>query len=139
MASLPAGPLPGQLVTFPGRRRPGRLVASLGPGLAGPGVPSSSEGPGLAEPRPPHLPHPACTQPGSLRAHLTLTLTLTKSRPRSLTGAPQNPGWGGWVEWRPSQASLSRWSVLYLMLILPHLYPPCHKSGSAMAKIQGWF
>lgn len=85
VASLPAGPLPGQLVTFPGWRRPGSLVASPGPGLAGSGVPSHSGGPGLTEPCPPHLPfHPGWTQPGSLHA----PLTPTHIRPLSLAACP---------------------------------------------------
>lgn len=75
MASLPAGPLPGQLVTFPGRRRTGKLVASPGLGLAEALVgAAASEGPAVTQPRPPCLLfHPGRTQPGALCAPLTPT------------------------------------------------------------------
>lgn len=115
--SLPAGPLPSQLVTFPGWRRPGRLVASPGPGLAGSGVPSHSEG--LTEPRPPHLPfHPGWTQPGSLHA----PLTPTQIRPLSLAAAPQNPGGKRWVEVeaKPGLLVLLKYFVPHSTILIPH-------------------
>lgn len=57
VASLPAGLLPGQLVTFPVRSRAGIPPASPGQGLARAPAPEAAEqsGPAVTHPRPPLL------------------------------------------------------------------------------------
>lgn len=71
MASLPAGPLPGQLVTFPGRPCVGSLLASPGQGLAGVRQSEPQLGASVTQPRPPRqLFHRRRTQPSVLHAPL---------------------------------------------------------------------
>lgn len=72
-SSLPAGPLPGQLVTFPGRPRTVSLVASSGLGLAEALVEAAARGRSdSAASSQPAFP-PGSTQPGALCSPLTPT------------------------------------------------------------------
>lgn len=132
VASLPAGPLLDQLVTFPGRPCVGSLLASPGQGLAGVRQSEPQLGASVTQPRPPRqLFLRRRTQPSVLHA----PLIPPKSRLLWLVPHKTWDAEGGWKEVGAKQASLSCWSILNFTL-----QSPFHTSevDSAGATIQIW-